>query len=106
MTSSRYTYPLGIATIIAICLVIMYILGSKNISSRDKNNNFTNIGYFNFDIYSVPGTKMDPYILYGSGYLPYEENVPAIDVLRANTISAYYKQYINHNISPMTVRNN
>ena len=108
-SSSRNTFPIGIAISLLIgAFVIAYILIMKNTSSRGKHNNFTNIpyGYFNFDIYSVPGTKMDPYVLYGPGYLPYEANVPAVDVLRANTIPAYYKQYIKHNTSPMTARNN
>jgi hypothetical protein len=114
MTSARNTFFIVGVCIIGVCIVgvcIVYMLITKNTSSNSKHNNFANIpyGYLNFDIYSVPGTKMDPYILYGPGYLPYESNVPAVDILRANgskkTIPAYYKQYINHNTSPLAARN-
>jgi hypothetical protein len=112
MTSARKTFYIIVALgfIVGVCIIV-YMLITKNTSSNGKQNNFANIpyGYLNFDIYSVPGTKMDPYILYGPGYLPYESNVPAVDILRANgskkTMPAYYKQYINHNNSPLAARN-
>ena len=111
MSSARnkISFVALIGLVISIFVSIYSLL--KNISSNSKHNNFANIpyGYLNFDIYSVPGTKMDPYILYGPGYLPYESNVPAVDILRANgskkTMPAYYKQYINHNTSPLAARN-
>jgi hypothetical protein len=65
--------------------------------------------YFNNAIYSMPGTIGDPYILYGSGYMPYESAVPAVDVLRTGNsnsrIPSYYKQYFEHNITPFAKRN-
>jgi len=111
MTSARNKIALFgfIGLVTSICVIIYSLL--KNISSNSNQNNFANIpiGYFNFDIYSVPGTKMDPYVLYGPGYLPYESNVPSVDILRANgsknSIPAYYKQYIKHNTSPLAARN-
>lgn len=96
--------------IICICLIIVFIIGvyvasRNNKINKDKFNIINNIQpYFNMDIYSVPGSKADPYMLYGSGYLPYESNIPAVDVLRSNTIPAYYKQYIKKNTNPLSSR--
>ena len=113
MSSARNKFSLFafIGLVTSICVIIYSLL--ENIFSNSKHNNFANIsipiGYFNNDIYSVPGTKMDPYVLYGPGYLPYESNVPAVDILRANgsknPTPAYYKQYIKHNTSPLAARN-
>lgn len=53
--------------------------------------------YFNNEIYRMPGTY-NPII--DTGALPYENAVPAIDVLRANNhiaIPNYYKQYLVEN---------
>jgi len=111
MSSARN--KISVVALIGLLISIFVIIYSllKNISSNNKKKNFANIpiGYFNNDVYSVPGTKMDPYVLYGPGYLPYESNVPAVDILRANgsknPVPAYYKQYINHNTSPLADRN-
>jgi hypothetical protein len=64
-------------------------------------------------LYSVPGSKEVSNLFYNNGYLPYENSVPAIDVLRGNNISqshsqlqtsrnlpSYYKQFIHHNTTP------
>jgi hypothetical protein len=97
---------LTIILIIIIILAGIYFCSSQNIFSK-----FDNVGYltnqqsryFNNAIYSMPGTVGDPYMLYGAGYMPYEGNVPAVDVMRANNqrvLPAYYKQYLQKNITP------
>jgi hypothetical protein len=94
-----------------LILAIVYLLVFQN-----KTTTFTTTAlhnpynqYLNNAIYSMPGTIDYPYMLYGSGYMPYESAVPAIDVLRAGSnnsrIPAYYKQYLEKNITPFTKRN-
>ena len=99
-----------------LILAIVYLLVFQNKTTtfttkalHNPYNRYSNNRYFNPAIYSMPGTIGDPYMLYGSGYMPYESAVPAIDVLRAGSnnsrIPAYYKQYLEKNITPFTKRN-
>jgi hypothetical protein len=104
---------LVIILIAIIILAAVYLCSSQNIFSK-----FKDVGpfrqyyldpvvnhplYASNSIYSMPGTTADPYMLYGSGYMPFEGTVPAVDVLRANNkkvLPAYYKQYLQQNITP------
>jgi len=98
--------------LIAIILIIIFILaGIYFCSSQNIFSKFNNISYltnqqrryFNNAIYSIPGSIGDPYMLYGSGYMPFEGTVPAVDIMRANNKQvspAYYKQYLQQNITP------
>ena len=75
--------------------------------------------YFNKSLYSVPGCKANPKVMFGNNtnVLPMESNIPSIDVLRAHAnmnpktcnkyvIPAYSQQYIDMNTSPIAVRMN
>ena len=70
--------------------------------------------YFNKDLYSVPGCKASPNVIYGEDTLPMESNVPSIDMLKAHAnmnpktcnkyvIPSYSQQYIDMNTSPISV---
>ena len=72
--------------------------------------------YFNKSLYSVPGCKANPKVMFGNNttVLPMESNIPSIDVLRAHAnmnpktcnkyiIPAYSQQYIDMNTSPIAV---
>jgi len=96
---------LSIILIIILILAGIYFCTSQNIFSKFNNisQSLEQQCYFNNAIYSIPGSIGDPYILYGAGYMPFEGNVPAVDVLRANNkkvLPAYYKQYLQQNITP------
>jgi hypothetical protein len=96
---------LSIILIIILILAGIYFCTSQNIFSKFNNisQSLEQQRYFNNAIYSIPGSIGDPYILYGAGYMPFEGNVPAVDVLRANNkkvLPAYYKQYLQQNITP------
>ena len=104
---------LVIILIVIVIQAIIYLYVSQNNLSK-----FKDVGpfrqyyldplvnhplYASNSIYSMPGSIGDPYILYGSGYMPFEGNVPAVDVMRANNKQvspSYYKQYIQQNITP------
>jgi hypothetical protein len=101
---------------ILLILALVYLWISQNETTTfttkpfyNPYNRYSNNPYFNPAIYSMPGTIGDPYMLYGSGYMPYESAVPAVDVLRTGNsnsrIPAYYKQYLEYNITPFTKRN-
>lgn len=73
--------------------------------------------YFNKSLYSVPGCKANPKVIFGNNttVLPMESNIPSIDMLRAHAnmnpktcnkyvIPAYSQQYIDMNTSPISVR--
>lgn len=99
---------------ILLILAIVYLWVFQNetttFTTKALHNTYNPYNpYFNPAIYSMPGTIGDPYMLYGSGYMPYESAVPAVDILRAGNsnsrIPAYYKQYLEKNITPFTKRN-
>jgi hypothetical protein len=95
---------LGLLLILAIVYLCVFQNETTTFTTKALYN-----PYFNNAIYSMPGTIDDPYMLYGSGYMPYESAVPAVDILRAGNsnsrIPAYYKQYLEKNITPFAIRN-
>lgn len=104
---------LAVILILIFILAAIYFCSSQNIFSKFKDVGpfqqyyldplVNHPPYFNNSIYSMPGSTGDPYMLYGPGYMPYEGNVPAVDVMRANNqrvLPAYYKQYLQQNITP------
>jgi hypothetical protein len=102
---------------LSLALICIYIIAS---SLYSKPASFKDVGhfqqylqdsyenpYFAKDIYIVPGQARLAHNVntktYDNSYLPYENAVPAIDVLRANQKNlppSYYSQVIRHNIMP------
>ena len=110
---------LSISVIIVLAVGIIYVYQNKNNSTfKDVGSyqqyfldplayNPNNPNNFNNSIYSLPGSTADPYMLYGTGYMPYESAVPAVDVMRANNnkvLPQYYMQYLRENTTPFANR--
>ena len=126
----RFSYTFNTLDIIFIIIglgSLLYLL----INYLYSSNSFKDVGpyqqyyldplsydpkYFNKSLYSVPGCKANPKVMYGNNttVLPMESNIPSIDVLRAHAnmnpktcnkyvIPAYSQQYIDMNTSPISV---
>lgn len=112
---------LGVLLILALAVVCIYVFISG--SDVDKTR-FKDVGpfqqywldpyahdpYFAKDIYIVPGQAKLAHNVntkeYDNSYLPYEGQVPAVDVLRANNHilpPSYYTQVIRHNTTPYSM---
>ena len=106
-------------------LIINYIYSSnsfKDVGPYQQyylNPSSYNSNFLNKDLYSVPGCKANPKIVFGTNInvLPMESNVPSIDMLKAHAslnpktcnkyvIPAYSQQYIDMNTSPIAVMMN
>lgn len=126
LSNNVFIYILVIIIIIIILILIIYIKKAKFTDLAQFQQYCLrplsyNPLYFNDALYSVPGSKSNPNIIFGKIML-YELNVPSIDIMRANikysnsnnmnkinnmnniAISAYHKQYLDMNTSPLANR--
>lgn len=105
--------------ILALVILATYISKAKNketLNTKTINALYSKNGnmrpptpYFAPDIYIVPGQAKLNHNVYTPDYLPYESAIPAIDVLRANKQiqpPSYLEQYLEHNTTPFSIRNN
>jgi hypothetical protein len=108
--------------LILVLVILTKYFGKQNNSEIEnllkKKNGFNSIygythrppvTYFAPDIYIVPGQAKLNHNFYTPDYLPYESGIPSIDVLRANKQiqpPSYMEQYIEHNTTPFSIRNN
>jgi hypothetical protein len=89
----------------------IYIVAQGKYKEPFEKSLFANIEiasippYINRDLYATSGALSK--MLYGNDYMPYENMVPALDIMRANTSLSYpqyYLQYIKHNTTPLANR--